>query len=93
MTPLENLAKAVVDFSASAEVARALFGAYDTFLGVLNNDTKRTHLDDLEPEAFEGDAIFGEVLDLSHEFQNGLDGLFFATDATLTRLTQKYGVF
>lgn len=93
MTPLENLAKAVADFSASEEVARSLLGAYDAFLGVLNNDAKRTHLDDLDPGAFDGDAIFGEVLDLSHDFQKGLDGLFFASDAMLTRLTQKYGVF
>jgi hypothetical protein len=75
-------------------MARKLFGVYDEFLGILNDEAKRKHLEELAREKVSGDAIYESVRALSHEFQASLDAMFFDENGTdLPRLTRIYGVF
>ncbi len=92
--PLDQLALAALRPAVRPETARALFEAYDAFLGVLADQEKRDHLkaltfDDLD----RGDALFRETSQLGHRFQEALDRLFFEEDAELGRLVRSFGVF
>lgn len=75
------------------ELATQLFSNYDLFLGILEDQAKREHLDSLDLEQFETDEAFKEARELSREFSKNIQTLFFKLDLELTRLTQEYGVF
>ena len=92
--PLDHLALAALRPKVQPATARALFEAYDAFLGILSDQEKRDHLkaltfDDLD----RGDALFRETSGLGHRFQEALDSLFFKEDGDLARLVQSFGVF
>ncbi len=95
--PLENLAQAFLRFRSdnSSEVdttARKVFGAYERFLWLLNDDSQRQRLDGkLVDEGVE--AAAEEVRQIGHEFRDGLEELFFSSNAHLTKLVKRYGVF
>lgn len=92
--PLAQLAEAALRPGVSADTARALFEAYDAFVGVLGDDDKRRHLKRLTFEDLDrGDALFREVSRVARRFQEALHRLFFVEDETLRRLTLDYGVF
>lgn len=88
-TPLEILAKAVLEYRE--DQAPVVFGAYDRFLSMLSNPKTREHLKKLSADAAREDAVFEEVREISHAFQNGLTALFFESE--LRSLTVNYGVF
>ena len=93
-TPLEVLAQAILRYPQLDETARKLFDAYDKFLAILNDEAKRKHLDELARESVAGDEIYENVRDLSHRFQESLDGMFFdQTETDIPKLTRIYGVF
>ena len=92
LTPLENLADAVVRFGSNLEFAKRFFDGYDRFLQTLSDSAKRKELNDLKPGDAATNKLFQEMRQLSHEFQEGLDGLFLGEDA-IGGLTRKYGVF
>ena len=91
--PLDALAEAALRPAVSAATARALFEAYDAFLGVLSDEDKREHLKKLTFDDLGSDALFKETSGLGYRFQEALDDLFFGADAELARLLRKYGVF
>ncbi|ACY14892.1 conserved hypothetical protein [Haliangium ochraceum DSM 14365] len=91
-TPLELLARTVLDFDA-IDAANDLYGAYDAFLGILCDPEKRDRLRALTKADAFGDELFGEARDIGKRFQSGLTKLFFDTDDELTKATQRYGVF
>jgi hypothetical protein len=93
MTPLDVLAQAVSEFSTDPSTPQLLFGAYDGFLAMLDDEGKRTHLETLEPEAFDTDPVFQAVRRLGSDFQKGLIQLFFKDNLALAELTMKYRVF
>jgi hypothetical protein len=90
--PLEVLAKALEVFGAD-EAARSVFGAYDSFLRLLNDETSREHLKLLTPDTALTDELFSEARTIAKRFQAGMTALFFQTDTDLTNATQLYGVF
>jgi hypothetical protein len=61
------------------------------FLGLLNDDDKRTQLDELRAENARTSKVFSEMRDISVEFQRGLNELFF--HKSLDHLTKEYGIF
>ena len=75
------------------ETARALFEAYDAFIGVLADDDKRARLKSLSLDELGTDAVFKETTRIAHGFQDGLDRLFFQEDEELRELIELYGVF
>lgn len=93
LPPLDIVALTVLDHPVLHDPARKLFGAYDGFLGLLSDDEKRQHLDQLEPQASSDDPLYNEARELSRRFQEGLDGIFFGAHEELARLTRIYGVF
>jgi predicted nucleotidyltransferase len=99
-TPLEILAKTVTYLAKGASrqgydilpVATQAFDAYDAFLGVLSDTTKRTHLENLAASEMESDELFAEARKISHDFRDAIDSIFF-DEPVLGKLTRVYGVF
>ncbi|MDQ8199377.1 hypothetical protein QEH56_14520 [Pelagicoccus enzymogenes] len=80
--PLEYLAGFVDAFVTEVDkrqkVSNLIFGSYDKWLALLNDDQARKNLSGLSHEnAADGDATFQHVRDLSKEFADGLKLLFF----------------
>jgi predicted nucleotidyltransferase len=92
LTPLDLLAD-VVRVCARPETALRIFDAYDHFLGTLDDEEKRTHLEALRFDDAADDALFRELQHSGAEFQRGLTSLFFEDHARLSELTRKYGIF
>ncbi len=92
LTPLNILARACHSLEINPAVAQRIFSAYDGFLEILSDSDLRAHLAELDFEDATKSDVFQRVRDLGHEFQGGLDRLFF--DSTkMGELTFKYGVF
>jgi Nucleotidyltransferase domain len=72
-------------------IALMLFGAYDEFLGILNDAEQRKRLEALE--AGSQDALYDEARNISHRFRDALLELFFDETTELASLTRLYGVF
>lgn len=91
--PLEMVASALMREKGIDHSIKKFFTAYDGFLGVLADDIKRKHLDELAVEQIEGDAVATEARNLSHEFRDAIAEMFLTRDTELGRLTLEYGVF
>src|ERR1700691_473912 len=76
-TPLEIVASVINRYEHLRPVGVQLFSAYDAFLGVLRDDKRRAHLENLKPEAENGDDIYQELRRASHSFRDAVQTLFF----------------
>jgi malate synthase len=74
-------------------IARKIFDAYEAFLGILANESKRTYLEELDTVDFETDEEFRSARKVSHDFGDGLLDLFFDEKSKIYKLTRNYGVF
>ena len=95
-TPLALFARLFLEHDQLGDAARRMFGAYDEFLAILDDDEKRRHLDELgEPEAVATDPVYQRVRELGHQFQRALDAVFFDPVGCpqIYELTRTYGVF
>ena len=90
--PLHIVAEFVHKLEAN-EVGKAIFDAYDQFLSILGDPTKRDHLENLTAENASSNQLLEEAREVGKAFQIGLTTLFFNTDTDLTEATQRYGVF
>jgi len=98
-TPLERFAlffaswipKANSDFLA--DCARTLFGSYDDFLGLLNDEQKRDHLDKLEPDRQENSDVFSEARRIRHRFRLAVQDTFTGEDSPLRGHSIAKGIF
>lgn len=92
-TPLERLAALALTHSFH-EAARVLFGAYDAFLQILDDEELRLRLKRLSPEDAAGEPLQARAQEIGNEFQRGLDMIFFGENGTaIPELTRIYGVF
>ncbi len=89
--PLDRIADAFVDHRAIDPGVRAL-GAYDEFLGILDDPDRRNELSSLNQSDRYGSALFSRVADLGHEFEAGLLALLF-DDPELRRAVRDYLIF
>lgn len=90
--PLEIVADVLLALSPQTDAtARKIMGAYDKFVGVLDDGARREKLAALRAEDLESDA-FKEPREISHEFRDGVLEMFF-DDNRLSKLTRIYGVF
>ena len=82
--PLEFLAAFVDTFVSDADKRRAvsqkIFGAYNGWLALLEDDEARTTLEKLSHTDAAGDPTFRKVRDIGSEFASGLKLLFFNRD-------------
>lgn len=93
LTPLESLAREALDQAILRPAVRTIFDAYEEFLGLLDNEPKRQHLESLAPADAATDATYQAARELSHRFQSGLDEFFLGEKSPLRGMTLKYGVF
>jgi predicted nucleotidyltransferase len=92
-TPMNILANFFLHFPHLDNTARRIFDAYEGFLGILADESKRTYLEKLDTAAFETDEMFRSARMLSHDFRDGLLDLFFDEKSGIYELTRNYGVF
>src|SRR5205807_3314609 len=93
MTPLEILASVLVRYPHLDEASGKVLNSYDEFVGILADETKRTHLENLKEEDADRDALHQRARLLSHVFRDGLLSCFFDERSDLDALTKNYGVF
>jgi hypothetical protein len=94
LTPLELLAKSCLLLEVRPETATSIFDAYDQFLALLDNESKRRDLSAAtEPGALRSSAVWDEVREVSRPFHTGLVKLFLSDGGPLSELTKEYGVF
>jgi hypothetical protein len=93
-TPLDILASMVLlYFGELSGAARRLFGAYDEFLGMLDDRGIRAYLRELPPSQADTDPQYQRVRELGTRVQDALTEIFFTSDTPLRDLTIRYGVF
>lgn len=63
------------------------------FLQRLDKADIRNHLESLPAHQVYHDQQFLELRDISHQFQEALDEVFFRVDTDLREFTLRYGVF
>jgi len=97
-TPLEVLSAMLLHLlehddkaDECAAAAKAVLASYDEFIGMLADGVTRKHLEELAPDAVDGDEIFQRARKLSQSYRDGLLYIFFETK--LAVLTRFYGVF
>ncbi|HTB50494.1 MAG TPA: hypothetical protein VK701_05905 [Solirubrobacteraceae bacterium] len=89
--PVDRIAVAFLRHGAADPGGRAL-GAYDDFLGVLDDERKREELNTLTRAEASSSAVFAEAARLGEELEQGLLALLFETD-TLPKLVREFGIF
>ena len=93
-TPLTIVARTLGAYPEFDESLRSLFLRYDEFIGVLDDEEKRTGLDKLERDAVAEDPVYNDVRAASEDFQSSLLSMFFdITSTPISSLTRTYGVF
>lgn len=90
--PLDSLAE-LCDRYASVATTKLLFDAYNDFLGILRDPSRREALGRVDPEAAEGDVEFQTARTIGKKFHEGMVKLFFEDNPRLAELTRNYGVF
>lgn len=91
--PLEILASAILQLGPDAlSPAQKIITAYDKFIGILADNTKRETLEALTADTMESSPLFNEAREVSHRFRDGVIELFFDNEQ-LKPLTRTYGVF
>lgn len=99
LTPLERLAWFfAVHIKANQskflrKTACDLFGAYDAFLGLLNNQEKRRHIEALEPNVAAADIVFQEARTMRRHFRLAIQDMFLGSDSPLHQHSIEKGVF
>lgn len=91
MPPVDRIADAFLAHKAADPGGRAL-GAYDDFLGLLDNEVFRRELNGVTRENATNSVAFGEAARLGKELEQGLLALLFETDS-LPKLVRDYGIF
>ncbi|MBP1886478.1 nucleotidyltransferase domain-containing protein [Sinorhizobium mexicanum] len=89
--PLQSLAEIVERYAPS--LASDVFGNYDAFLAILDDESSRNSLEELSPQAAYEDGVFLGAREIATRFDTALTELLFETNPTLAKLVKKYGVF
>ncbi len=95
MTPLEIFADTLirVEYHHLLPESKKLFDAYDKFLGLLQGQNMRKHLDELSIHAMDSDTEYIQAQTIRREFGDALLKIFLGQDSDLRDLTIQYGVF
>ncbi len=93
VSPLDLLAKALLDPGVSPKTALETLTAYDQFLAAINDPDTRKHLDGLEFERAADDEVYTQLRRQSFHFRQGVNALFFDEHPKLPAHIRDYGVF
>lgn len=92
-TPLALLGDAMMS-AGDINAAKDVFSAYDLFLEILSDENARDRLAMIE---FGSEVVdspdFKKIREISHQFQSGLDKLFFADENEFSTFIRTYAVF
>lgn len=95
--PLEILAFALLSEQDKPDVLAAagdLYSAYDEFLALLDDESKRSELDALLPDEAQSNAVYNSARQIGSRFQDALNRIFLDSNGTqLHELMRTYGVF
>jgi predicted nucleotidyltransferase len=91
-TPLEIVARSLNQYSVPDLIQKQFFSSYAAFLALLDNEDSRKALKDLRAKDSRTDVTFKKVKQISSEFEEALDYIFFENEF-LKPLTRKFGVF
>jgi hypothetical protein len=91
MPPVDRIAAAFLNHDATEPGGRAL-GAYDEFIGLLNDQDFRSQLSTVTRKNSKDSAAFQEVARLGKELEQGLLALLFET-SSLPKLVREYAIF
>lgn len=96
LTPLERFARFFLTHSEDQFLlnsAERFFKTYDQFLGLLEDSTIRDHLDQLAPEAMDGDPGFQSGRSIRTRFEEDVKNIFLNPQSRLYHFTISRGVF
>lgn len=92
--PLDIVAGvALLCFGKISVSAAELFGAYDEFLGLLDDQEWRARMKKLPPAEADTDADYQRVRELGTRFHAALTEIFLVRKTPVRDLTMRYGVF
>jgi hypothetical protein len=91
MPPLELTASVLSRFPEHQKQAKALFDAYDHFLGMLLNEDVRKHLEALHSDQCNADSVYLEAKDVRREFMRAIETIFLEKTSILGTFTIRYG--
>ncbi|MEZ5394391.1 MAG: hypothetical protein R2724_16370 [Bryobacterales bacterium] len=77
----------------SDETAKEVFGAYDEFLDLIDNEERRARLEDLPLANQQSDELFLRAKEIGERFDRGLKQMFFDGPDELKAFTREYGIF
>lgn len=92
-TPLDQTAETLSKFADKPNSVAELFGAYEQFLEILIDNSKRQHLEKLTPDQLEIDPLYADARKISHRFGDAVEAIFLRSDNPIGELTIRYGVF
>ncbi len=70
-----------------------LLDSYNEFLGILDNEEFRMHLEKLDMKEIYNDDRFMEAREVSDRFQGALTNIFIKEDSNIQKFTLRYGIF
>jgi hypothetical protein len=91
MPPVDRIAEAFLRHDAADPGGRAI-GAYDDFLGLLDDESSREELEALTRARAGESEVFARATRLGKELEHGLLALLFETDS-LPKLVREFGIF
>jgi hypothetical protein len=98
-TPLERIAlffnihRDIREASFMNETASDLFGAYDQFVGMLDEEESRKRLEDLKEEEVDSDVTFRRAKGIRTRFREAIQRMFLDYHSPLYTFTIDKGVF
>lgn len=90
-TPLDLLAEVGIRHSDMRESCRRVFDAYETFLALIDDETKRRRLASMRRDMKDTDEVYGEAREIGRQFGEAIEAFFF--DGIYKDAIRKYGVF
>lgn len=86
-TPLNLTAETLFLFSNKPSTVTDLFSAYEEFLGVLSDKSKRKQLENSKPDQLDTDRVYAEARQICHRFAEAFQSIFLNSDNPIGKLT------
>ncbi len=92
-TPLDLTAETLSEYVLKPKAISEFFSAYNDFIELLSDASKRQQLEELKPNELESDLVYKAAREISHRFADAIEEIFLTADNPVGNLTIKYGVF
>jgi hypothetical protein len=95
-TPLDIVAETLLKYEKHEKLwpsVTKLFGAYDAFIGLLDDAEKRSRLSKLTPSEMEDDPVYRDARKIRHSFREAIHEIFLTPGNPISELAIRFGVF